>query len=79
MRSLFILMLSLAGVIQLHAQNLTGYIKDSKGNPVSNATVSLLRAADSALVKIQVSKENGSYQFTEIAAGNYRGVMHGIP
>lgn len=71
MRSLFILMLSLAGVIQLHAQNLTGYIKDSKGNPVSNATVSLLRAADSALVKIQVSKENGSYQFTEIAAGNY--------
>ena len=54
------------------AQTASGVVKDDAGKPVAGATVSLLRAKDSSIVKFAVSAENGEYKFPNIASGNYR-------
>ncbi len=41
------------------------------GRPVSQATVSLLKAADSSLVKVELANDSGKYAIANIAAGNY--------
>ena len=55
----------------LTAQNITGYVKDTDKKPISKASVSLLKARDSSLVKMNASKEDGSYTFQFIAPGSY--------
>lgn len=49
----------------------TGVIKDESGKLLSSVTVSLLKAKDSAMVKVAVSDEEGAYEFINIAAGKY--------
>lgn len=49
----------------------SGAIKDDTGKPVGFATVTLLKAADSALVKGVPSDSLGHYEFDHIAAGKY--------
>lgn len=56
----------------ISAQTVSGVVKDEAGAPVKGATVSLLRAKDSSIVKIAVTADKGDYQFANIAAGNYR-------
>jgi hypothetical protein len=71
MRLLFSLLLTItANVIQ--AQQIIGVAKDETGSPLTGTTVSLHRASDSAVVKLAVSKENGTYRFSEIKEGDYR-------
>lgn len=54
-----------------------GIAKDVQGAPLPGATVSLLKAKDSAVVKLAVSKENGTYLFADVKDGEYRiGVSH---
>lgn len=53
------------------ASKITGQIKDEAGKPVAAATVTLLKAADSSLVKVAVSEAGGNYEFTGMAQGNY--------
>jgi hypothetical protein len=48
-----------------------GIITDSTGQVLAFTTVSLLRAADSALIKAIISKENGEFEFTNLPRGNY--------
>ncbi|WP_211999885.1 TonB-dependent receptor [Chitinophaga sp. HK235] len=48
----------------LQAQRIHGTISDETGGPLSGATVSLLSAKDSSLIKLSLS-ENGSYAFSE--------------
>lgn len=50
---------------------ITGQIRDAAGNPVTAATVSLLRAKDSALVKTALSGKDGGYEFEKLAEGDY--------
>jgi iron complex outermembrane receptor protein len=49
----------------------SGVVKDDKAAAISGATISLLRAKDSGMVKLAISKENGVYSFAGIKDGKY--------
>lgn len=51
---------------------ITGSVGDAAGNPLPAASVLLLKAADSTLVKGQISTVEGTYTFDDIAPGAYR-------
>jgi hypothetical protein len=53
------------------AQSIKGIVKDADGNLLANASVSLLSAKDSSVIKLAVTKTSGEYQFQNIKAGNY--------
>lgn len=57
--------------LSLNAQTITGTVKNQNGGGVGGATVSLLRASDSSLVKLQVSGEDGSFRFAPANTGRY--------
>ncbi len=67
-----ILLLQLLAITCINAQTVSGTVKDETGKPVPGATVSLLRAKDSSVVKFGVSADNGEYLFPSVAAGSYR-------
>lgn len=71
MRILFFLLFA-ASFLGADAQQITGFTKDGEGKPVSGATISLLKDTGRAVLKLAVTKENGAYTFTNIAAGSYR-------
>lgn len=71
MRILFMILLT-AITLGLNAQQISGITKDAQGVPVNGATISLLKAKDSSVVKLAVSKENGAYSFINIKEGAYR-------
>ena len=48
-----------------------GKIVSDKGSPMSNATITLLRASDSQLVKTDLSSDKGTYLFPAIEKGEY--------
>lgn len=50
---------------------ITGSLQDSDGQPVLYANIALRNAADSVLVKVEVSDETGAFAFRNIAAGSY--------
>ncbi|MBV9961152.1 MAG: carboxypeptidase regulatory-like domain-containing protein, partial [Parafilimonas sp.] len=53
------------------AQNITGVVKDAEGKFLTNASVSLLNAKDSSLVKLAVTNTSGEYHFQNIKDGRY--------
>ena len=55
----------------LTAQKITGIIKEDNGKISNAATVTLIKAKDSSVVKYAATKEDGLYQFIGIPAGNY--------
>lgn len=52
--------------------SLSGAVVDATNKAVEAATVSLLRSADSSLVKVELSDAAGRYEFLEIKPGDYR-------
>jgi hypothetical protein len=66
---LFLLLVVLPAAI--YAQQIQGIVKDDGGNFLNGATISLLKAKDSAVVKLAISK-NGIYIFGSPAQGEYR-------
>lgn len=56
--------LQVLGVAALNAQ-IQGSVKDETGSPISNATVSLLKAKDSSVIKLELSKD-GSFVFSQL-------------
>ena len=70
MRQLILILLTGLFAANSTAQ-VSGNIKDAQGNAVKAATISLLAAKDSSVVKLAASKENGSYNFTNTATGKY--------
>jgi outer membrane receptor protein involved in Fe transport len=48
-----------------------GSVKDETGKGLTSATVSLLRAGDSVLLKMAVSETSGSFEFSNIREGSY--------
>ncbi|NTS40393.1 TonB-dependent receptor [Flavisolibacter sp. BT320] len=48
-----------------------GSVLDDKKNPLSEASVLLLQAKDSALVKGSVTTKSGQFVFDQVATGNY--------
>ncbi len=68
----FILLVSL---VQLSAQNssgkIAGTVTDAANKPLPSVSLSLLKAADSSLVKMAVSGKDGKYEFVNLADGEY--------
>jgi iron complex outermembrane receptor protein len=59
------------------AQTISGVVSDGQGKPMAGSTVSLLRAADSSVLKLAVTKEDGRFVFTGAKEGRYLlGVTH---
>lgn len=61
--------LQLSGMAALQAQQIKGIVKDEQGNAINNATVSLLKAADSSVIKLEISKD-GMYAFRQAPEGS---------
>jgi iron complex outermembrane receptor protein len=53
------------------AQDIQGIVKDADGKSIANASVSLLSAKDSSVVKLAVTDQSGTYQFKNIKDGRY--------
>ena len=57
-----------------YAQNagkINGIIKDGNEKTLESATISLIKATDSSVVKVAVADKAGRYQFENIATGKY--------
>jgi hypothetical protein len=70
MRKVLYLLLIVLTAASAQAQQVTGTATDADGKAVNGATVSLLK--DSAVVKLAVTKEAGSFAFAGIGEGTYR-------
>ncbi len=55
----------------VQAQQITGTVKNEKGKELEKATVSLLKAQDSSVVKLVATGDNGVYSFNTIQPGRY--------
>lgn len=67
---LFFLLLTL--VAAANAQTITGTAKDDGGAPLGGATIALVKAKDTSVVKLAVAGNNGGYAFNTIKQGTYR-------
>ena len=70
MRHLICLFFLSLFIINSNAQ-VIGHAKDAQGTAIKGATISLLAAKDSAVVKLALSKEDGAYNFSTIKEGKY--------
>ena len=59
------------GRAQAQSTRISGTVKDAAAKPVEFATVSLLKATDSTIVKGALSDERGAYFFDNVAKGSY--------
>jgi iron complex outermembrane receptor protein len=55
----------------LQAQGISGIVRDNQGKLLAGASVALQKAADSALIKLSLSDDNGQYNFSSIPPGDY--------
>ena len=64
--------LTLTSAVKAQTQgSVAGKVSDDNQKPLDFATVSLLKAADSAFVKSSITDSTGSYLFEKVEAGNY--------
>src|SRR5690625_2923310 len=68
---IFPLIYSKASAQEKEKGSITGQIKDSIHQPVTFATVTLLKSGDSTLVKGAITDNTGAYHFVNIPSGNY--------
>jgi len=70
-----LLLIISTGVIFAQGDNLAGKISgsllDENGKPMDYATISLLKAQDSTVVKGTLSTETGAYKFDHVNSGSY--------
>ncbi|HVG13690.1 MAG TPA: TonB-dependent receptor, partial [Chitinophagaceae bacterium] len=62
----------LTGTAMAQAGNkISGVVSDDKGKLLQSATVSLLQAKDSAVLKFTATTKSGSYEFVDVKEGRY--------
>lgn len=75
MRTVLILNLVLLLSFSLHAQTkdgiIKGKVKDESNQPLEKATINLLRAADSSVVKNTFTREDGSFEINGLKEDRY--------
>lgn len=71
MRILLIILLT-AITLFSQAQQINGLAKDENGTPLGGVTVSLIKATDSSIIKLAVTKPDGVYSFSATREGNYK-------
>ena len=64
-------MLAAYSAIAQTASKIQGSVKDEAGKAIPSVTVSLLKSADSSLVKYSLSDKAGQYEFVNINTGKY--------
>jgi hypothetical protein len=75
MRLLLFALISLTSFFNAAAQDggtVTGTVNGAAGKPSEAATVSLLRAKDSSVIKLSATGKDGTYTFEQVAYGTYR-------
>ncbi|MDQ6608564.1 MAG: TonB-dependent receptor, partial [Bacteroidota bacterium] len=68
----FLLLMFVVFFSAVNAQTISGVAKDDAGSPLSGATVALVKAKDTSVVKLAVAGGNGTYSFNGIKEGVYR-------
>lgn len=68
---LLILLVTLAYIPPLQAQQINGFIRDEQGKPLANTSIALKKTTDSSIVKLGISNSSGQYELTGIPAGKY--------
>ncbi len=74
MKQLLFLLASISFSVAALAQfagNVTGSIKDGGNQKIIDATISLIKAADSSLFKTALTDREGNFIFENIPQGNY--------
>ena len=66
---LIVIAFQILGMAALKAQQIKGIVKDDQDNVISNATVSLLKAEDSSIIKLEISKD-GTFGFNQAPEGS---------
>jgi iron complex outermembrane recepter protein len=67
--SLLFIFLSVGAYAQMGS--ISGELKDAESGAVPYANVALYQAADSTMLKVEVSKDDGTFKLSGIKAGNY--------
>lgn len=65
-------LLSITTVVAQDVFKISGSVKDKEGNPVASATVNLMDAASEAKLKTVIADTKGTYEFDNIASGQYK-------
>jgi iron complex outermembrane receptor protein len=71
MRTILLLLL-IATTVFTQAQQINGLAKDDNGVALGGATISLMKASDSSVIKLAITKPDGTYSFSAIKEGNYK-------
>jgi len=81
MKGFFTIILMLVVLFTQAQSSIKGALKDSNGEPVPFANVALYNSADSNMVKVETSNDNGGFHITNITAGNYflKATFVGLP
>ena len=69
---LLVFVLPFSGFAQAPSKSIAGLVKDTQNEPLPGATVRLLRATDSTLVRGEQTNGNGKFTFTDLPADTYR-------
>jgi hypothetical protein len=68
---LLVFLLHIVSAFSQNNSKISGSLTDIDSKPVAFVNLVLRRLADSSLIKLSVSRENGSFEFIGIAAGKY--------
>lgn len=71
MRKFLLSGILLLSLVYTKAQEIKGSVIDESGKRIANATVSLLKAKDSSLVKLGTTDKDGAFRFGTVSAGKY--------
>lgn len=71
MKYFFLLFITYLSTSSVCGQSIVGTIGDESNKPLSGASVSLLKASDSSLVKLDVTDTDGIFSFNDIAKDKY--------
>jgi len=69
--TLVLLAISLMVQAQIKTGKITGILKNAEGKAIEAATVSLLKAENQVLVKVNVSDKNGGFEFERVPEGKF--------
>lgn len=65
------LLLAFSSVLGYSQQVVTGRVSNIRNEPLTNATVLLLKSNDSSVVKATIADKQGQYHFATVLTGNY--------
>ncbi len=69
---IFAIMFSTAIAFAQNGLKITGNINEADGKPLDGATIYLLKASDSTVVKTALSNADGSYVLAGLKTGSYK-------